>query len=167
MDLKDELDFDVNTLSYRNIGKSRHRGVELGVTLRGPSAVAAFANYTLQSVTSRTGENSGNYLKAIPRHFLVGGITAGHSSGITGSLVATSAHEMHLDDANTEKLPDWTRVDARLAYTFGAVQVTADLYNLAGSTFSTTGFPDPAQTGEVYYYPAAGRTLYLGLTVQR
>ena len=167
LNMKDELDFDVNSFSYANIGKSRHRGVEAGITLRGPSLISAFANYTLQAVTSRTGENSGNYLKAIPRHFLVGGISAGHSSGVTGSLVATSAHEMYLNDANTEKLPDWTRLDARLAYTFGAVQVTADLYNLAGSTFSTTGFPDPAQSGQVYYYPAAGRTLHLGLTLQR
>ncbi|MGH8436825.1 MAG: TonB-dependent receptor [Pseudomonas sp.] len=167
LDMKDEVDFDVNTLSYRNIGRSRHRGAEIGISLRSPSAVSAFANYTLQSVTSRTGENSGNYLKAIPRHFLVGGITAGHSSGISGSLVATSAREMYLDDANTEKLPDWTRLDARLAYAFGAVQLTADLYILAGSTFSTTGFPDPAGTGQVYYYPAAGRTLHLGLTVRR
>ncbi|MGH7472247.1 MAG: TonB-dependent receptor domain-containing protein, partial [Longimicrobiales bacterium] len=165
-DLKDELDFDVSTLSYGNIGRSRHRGVELGVTVRS-TALSGFANYTMQAATARTGDNSGNYLKAIPRHFVVAGVTAGRSTGVSGSLTATRAQDMVLDDANARKLPDWTRWDARVAYTLGAFRVSADLLNLANARFSTTGFPDPAGSDEVYYYPAAGRTLHVGLSWQR
>ncbi|MGH7504435.1 MAG: TonB-dependent receptor, partial [Longimicrobiales bacterium] len=68
MDMKDELDFSVEMLRYVNIGRSRHRGVEAGIVLQGPRSGTAFVNYTLQSATSRVGENEGNYLKAIPRH---------------------------------------------------------------------------------------------------
>src|SRR5688572_33006375 len=40
MDMKDELDFDVQSLRYVNIGRSRHRGIEAGVTLSGLGAAS-------------------------------------------------------------------------------------------------------------------------------
>jgi len=42
-----------------------------------------------------------------------------------------------------------------------------DLLNLADSEYSTTGFVDPAGSGGVYFYPAAGRTLQAGLRWRR
>jgi outer membrane cobalamin receptor len=166
LDLEDELDFDVQSLSYGNIGESRHRGLEAGLALRGPSVLSGFANYTLQAATARSGENTGNYLKAIPRQFIVSGLTVGRNTGASGSLVVTHAQDMPLDDANTRKLPDWTRWDARFAYTFRDFRITADLLNLADAKYSTTGFPDPSspESDVVYYYPAAGRTLHIGLS---
>ncbi len=79
----------------------------------------------------------------------------------------TSARRMFLDDANASTLSDWTRWDARAGYTWRGVQVFADLFNLANAEFNSTGFPDPAGSDAVFYYPAAGRTLHLGLRVDR
>jgi outer membrane receptor protein involved in Fe transport len=70
---------------------------------------------------------------------------------------------MFLDDANQLELPNWSRWDARLSYTRNELQLFADLLNLADAEFSTTGFPDPQGGGEVFYYPAAGRTLHVGV----
>jgi outer membrane receptor protein involved in Fe transport len=164
IDLRDEIDFDLQTLAYRNIGRSRHRGIEAGLNVVGPATVEVFASYALQAATSRVGESDGNQLKAIPRHFLSGGIGAGGADGLAGTLVISSAHDIYLDDANTIALPDWTRWDARVAYTWRGTTVSLDAFNLLDAAFSTTGFPDPAGSALVYYHPAAGRTLQIGLS---
>jgi outer membrane receptor protein involved in Fe transport len=79
----------------------------------------------------------------------------------------TSANRMFLDDANQQKIADWKRWDLRAAYERGEFQVTADLINLADSEYSTTGFPDPSGYAAAYYYPAAGRSLHIGLNWRR
>lgn len=164
LDMRDELDFDLESFRYVNLGRSRHRGVEAGVKLLGPAATTAFLNYTLQSVTSRSGESAGKQLKAIPRHFFSGGISAAHTLGLAGSLTATAARGIYLDDANTLELPGFTRWDARLSYPLRGVRLSLDVFNLLDREYSTTGFPDPAGSGVVYYYPAAGRVLQVGLS---
>ena len=75
MNMKDELDFDVQQFKYVNIGRSKHRGIETGVRLDALRRGAAFLNYTLQRVTAEAGPNTGRYLKAIPRQTLSGGIS--------------------------------------------------------------------------------------------
>jgi outer membrane receptor protein involved in Fe transport len=164
LSLRDELDFDLETFQYENIGKSRHDGLETGLSIRGPGSLALFGNYTLQSATSRVGENAGKYLKAIPRHVWTGGVTAGASTGPAGSLLVTTARKAYLDDANTRQLPAWTRWDARLSYALGGVRLGADIFNVLDRKYSTTGFPDVTDPSVVYYYPAAGRTLQIGLS---
>lgn len=169
MDMEDEIDFDIQQFKYVNIGKSRHRGLEAGLKLHGPGSTTVFANYTLQDVVSRQGAFAGKNLKAIPRHVLSGGVSAAHGSGLAGSLLATSAQGIWLDDANTLELPGYTRVDARLSYPIlsagrmGPLRLSLNVINLFDRAYSTTGFPDPAGTGVVYYYPAAGRVFEVGL----
>lgn len=164
-DMRDEIDFDIETFGYRNIGESRHRGIEAGLNLRPVRSLSAFANYTLQAVTIQSGDNEGNSLKAIPRHFVVAGATAAASS-FTASLTAHNARKIWLDDANTLALPDWTRWDAKVGYRWRDAELAADLRNLFGAEYSSTGYPD-AGSPTVYYYPAAGRTLQIGLTWTR
>ena len=72
---------------------------------------------------------------------------------------------MVLDDANTITLPNYTTVNGRLSYAFQPVTLSLEAYNLLDETYSTTGFPDPAGTEVVYFYPAAGRTLRLGFSL--
>ncbi len=162
MDMKDELDFDVESLRYVNIGRSRHTGVEAGLTL-GVGATAAFANYTLQHAVARSGENAGHRLKAIPRHSVTGGVTVAPND-LEAAVLVTNARGIFVDDANTLTLPDCTRVDARIGYAIRDVRLTLDIRNLFDSRYSTTAFPDPAGSGELYYRPAAGRTLELGVS---
>jgi len=119
----------------------------------------------LQAATSRFGASAGKYLKAIPRHFVTAGVSAGSSgAGPAASVVVSSAQRIYLDDANTQRLPSWTRWDVRLAYAVRGVRLTADVFNLWGTRYSTTGFPDAADPRVVYYYPAADRTLRFGVT---
>ena len=165
MDMTDELDFQVETFQFVNIGESRHRGVEAGVKLYMREQATVFFNYTLQNVTAQAGNFVGNYVKAIPRDFISAGFSAAHPSGLRLSATANAARRIFLDDANTITLPNYTTVDARLAYALRQMTLTLEAFNLLDETYSTTGFPDPAGSDIVFFYPAAGRTLRLGLSV--
>jgi outer membrane cobalamin receptor len=168
-DLRDEVDFDVATFSYGNIGRSRHRGVELGASLITPATLRFFGNYTMQAPVSRSGDNEGKYLKAIPRHFVTAGAGYGAGEGLSLLATVTSAMKMYLDDANTERLEDWSRVDVRAAWALpsGRGRVFVDVLNALDANYASSGFPDAAGTGVVYLYPAAGRSFRFGLSANR
>lgn len=163
IDMRNELDFDLQTLSYTNLGKSLHRGIEAGLRLHLPRRVALFGNYAYQGVTLEYGDNDGKYVKAIPRDAYSAGISAAHRTGLTGSLVMSGAARIFLDDANTIDLPGYTKFDARLGYRVGRLGLSAEVHNLFDQAYDVTGYPDPAGSGVVYYYPAAGRYLRVGL----
>ena len=165
MEMRDELDFDVESFRYVNIGKSRHRGVEAGVEIES-SRASARLSYALQAATSRSGANAGRRLKAIPRHTLSAGLSLRplRSPGVLEvSAMAYHLRSMYLDDANTRSLPDYARVDLRVALRALGLGFHLDLRNLAGARYSSTGFLDPGGSGEAYLYPAAGRVLEAGI----
>jgi outer membrane receptor protein involved in Fe transport len=162
-DMRNELDFDLQNFRYVNLGKSRHRGLETGVNLQGPSSLSGFVNLALQRVTSRAGADSGKQLKAIPRQVLAAGVTRASATGLSASLSVSDVGDTFLDDANTLTLPGHKQVDARLSYPLGHTRVSVDARNLFGTRFNSTGFPDPAGSPLIYYYPAAGRVLTVGL----
>jgi hypothetical protein len=43
------------------------------------------------------------------------------------------------------------------------VELLVDLRNLFATRYASGGYLDPSGSGAVYYYPAAGRTLDIGL----
>ncbi|HEY0018549.1 MAG TPA: TonB-dependent receptor [Longimicrobium sp.] len=163
MEMRDELDFDLQQFRYVNLGRSRHRGVEASARV-GHAAGAVFATWTLQDVTSRTGETMGKALKAIPRNFASAGVEAGRAGGPSASLFASWAWGIWLDDANTRRLPAFARVDARLSYPVGRVSLTVDAFNLLDRSYATTGYMDPSGSDTAFYFPAARRTVQLGAT---
>ena len=163
MQMKDELDFDVNTFQYVNIGRSRHRGVEVGTKLIGPGDAVAFANYTFQSAVSRTGTNSGNQLKAIPRHHMNAGASATHLGRLTTTLLVNYTRAAYLDDENTRTIPEYTTVDMRLGYPARGMHVFVEVRNVFDRKYDASGFLDPSGSGEAYYYPAVGRVISGGV----
>jgi outer membrane receptor protein involved in Fe transport len=166
MALEDELDFDLQTLRYVNLGRSLHHGVEAGLSLEGPRATALFVNHTLQSARSRTGDHAGRQLKAIPRHFVSAGLSGDVAPALGVGVWVTRAGRAWLDDANALALPGWTRVDGRLSLRFAGLEPYVEVRNVLDRAYSTTGFPDPSGSDLVYYRPAAGRTLRVGVSAR-
>lgn len=164
MDLRDELDFDIETLSYQNLSRSRHRGVETGLDVDAGSVITAWARLTRQSAFTREGAHEGNQLKAIPRNLFTTGMRARADWGLSASLMASSVWGAPIDDANTIVLPGWTRWDARLGLELSAFSVWINSANLFDADYSTTAYPDAADPETIYYFPAAGRTLELGIS---
>jgi len=167
MDMRNELDFDLQQFKYVNIGRSRHRGIEGGLTVEGARGTSAFASYTRQDATSRLGDNAGRQLKAVPRDAIALGLTRAPAHGLGLALTSTTVSHTWLDDANTRALPAWTHVDLRASYPIAGVRLTADVRNLLDRKYSTTGFPDPAGSATMLLYPAAGRVFTVGLEARR
>jgi len=167
MDMRDELDFDLQQFKYVNIGRSRHRGLEAGLTIEAPRATSAFASFTRQDATSRLGDNAGKQLKAVPRDAFALGLTHAPAHGLGLAVTSTTVRHTWLDDANERPLAPYTRVDLRASYPVAGVRLTADVRNLFDRSYSTTGFPDPAGSGTMLLYPAAGRVVTVGLELRR
>ncbi|HEX2779834.1 MAG TPA: TonB-dependent receptor [Gemmatimonadaceae bacterium] len=163
MQMRDELDFDLQQFRYVNIGRSRHRGLEAGLTLEAPRAARAFASWTRQDATSRFGENQGKQLKAVPRDAWALGIGRAPLHGLGLAATATTVRGTWLDDANTRPLAPYTRLDARASWAVRHLRLTVDVRNLLDREYSTTGFPDPAGSGTLLLYPAAGRVVTVGV----
>ncbi|NNE36326.1 MAG: TonB-dependent receptor [Rhodothermales bacterium] len=164
IDMRDEIDFDLQILSYRNLGKSRHRGVEADATIyTGP--VTLRGSYAYQETTLRFGEFDGNFVKAIPRDIISAGVDI-PVGPVVGSASLKSSRRIFLDDANTQRLPSYTTVDARLGYDFGRATISLEVYNLLDATFSTTGFPDPGGSDAVFVFPFTDRHFRLGANVR-
>ena len=162
LEMRNELDFDVQTLKYINIGKSRHRGVEASVNV-GAGMVSGYASATMQDVVARAGANVGKQLKAVPGQVISLGITLAPAQIGAASVSLTRTADMFIDDANTRRIPDWTRVDAQVSRSFGFLTVVAGARNLLDERINSTGFLDPSGSGQAYWYPAAGRVITLGV----
>ena len=162
-DMRNELDFDLKKFKYVNLGESRHRGLETGLTLDGPSGLSAFANLTLQRITSLVARDSGHLLKAIPQRVAAAGLSHASRQSLSASLSVVHVGKSYLDDANTLTLAGHTQLDGHATYPVGRARLSIDVRNLLGAQFNSTGYPDPAGSPLVYYYPAAGRVLSVGL----
>jgi outer membrane receptor protein involved in Fe transport len=167
MAMRDEIDFDVATLRYGNIARSRHQGAEIGLRLAGPHAITYATSYTLQAATLDGGPNDGNQIKAIPRHTLSGTLSIAPLPWIETGLVVTRTGEAYFDDANSRQIPSWTRADARIGVRLSSAAITAEVRNVFGAKYVSTGYLDPAGTGTAYVYPAAGAVVVLGVRWSR
>jgi len=167
MDMEDELDFDLATLQYVNIGESRHRGVEASIGVRESGRGSVLVSYALESATSRIGPTDGLDLRAIPRHSWAARVTVPVGPALEAGADLTRASGAWLDAENTIPLDAFTRVDLRVATDVAGGSVFAEVRNVFDERYSSTGFPDPGGSGTVYYQPAAGRTLGVGITLER
>ncbi len=160
--MREELDFDINTFRYINIGRSRHRGAELGLS-GGAERWFAFANYTRQQVVAMNGQFEGKQLKAIPRNIASAGTNVSLWRGVTAGVVASSLSGAFVDDENLVELRGFTRLDSRVGIPFGPARLTIDLQNALNRRYDVTAFPDPGGSAAIYRYPAAGRVLIVGV----
>jgi outer membrane cobalamin receptor len=143
----DEIDFDVRTFRYANIGRSRHRGLE--TSYRGRFASLAYT-------WTRAEAEDGHQLKNIAEHVLRAAVDLPHVHvGVEHSA------GRWLDDANQFPLDDATLVDLRLTQAFGAFTAALEANNLLDRRYAPLGF---ALGDTPYYYPGAGRALALTLT---
>ena len=102
-------------------------------------------------------------LKAIPSQQLNVGATLSAVDALQATAILSHTGSGWVDDANTVKLPGFTRADLRISYTWQAVSLFADVTNVFDAKYNTTAFLDPAGTGERYVSPAAGRTIMIGI----
>lgn len=111
-----------NETFYRATGEIQSRGVELEAHHQLTDALSLQAAYGYTDVTLvKTGDaTQGNRSHQVPRHQLAvwGHYTArsGGLAGLDAGLGVRHHADIHADDANTQRVPDTTLVDATLGY---------------------------------------------------
>ncbi|HEY1951976.1 MAG TPA: TonB-dependent receptor [Gemmatimonadaceae bacterium] len=161
--MRDELDFDVSSFRYVNIGRSLHKGVELGGTLTSDWGGIVIASIARQAVLAEAGQFDGLQLKAIPRRIATVGASIPIWRGADIGVLSSSLGGAFIDDANARPLAAYTRIDVRLGVPVASARLTLDAMNALNRRYDASAFPDPAGSAVNYRYPAAGRMFILGL----
>jgi outer membrane receptor protein involved in Fe transport len=164
MTVDNEIDFDVRTFSYGNIGRSRHVGLELEGEGRWWTRVRPSVSYAL----SRTVDTeTDRQLKNVPRHTL--GVAANVDFGWRLSTYARYSHSAgaYLDDESAFPIEGASRLDVRVRRPIGRHLAFLDLYNVTNDRYEEYGFTLTSFTGQVvpYIYPGAGAAIRGGLTL--
>ncbi len=160
MDMENEIDFSFETFSNVNIGMSRHRGVETGLTVEKPGLVALFFNYTMQDVTQESGDNIGNAVKAIPKTAISTGISS-EWGPLSATVALKAVSDIWIDDANTVPLEDYSTMDLRLALSVTDWVFSVDVFNALDTAYDSTAYPDPSGSDVLFLFPSAMRTVSL------
>jgi outer membrane receptor protein involved in Fe transport len=159
----DEIDFDVRTFSYANIGESRHTGLELGVGGHWWRRLEPSIEYSMARVVADGTEQ----LKNVPRHLL----TLGSGANLPWAVGLFARYQRSwggfLDDENLFALDGRSTFDIRLRRSFRRNLVFADFLNVTANKYEEYGFTLTDFTGSSvpYAYSGAPRAVRAGMTV--
>jgi len=160
--------------SYRNAPKTRHTGLELGLSYQLPGSIFVNGDVT-DHITLRTAytvasykfvedrDYKGNDIPGAPRHVMSTEIKYTHPSGFSlAPSIEWVPQSYFLDSPNTVRNDGWTNLSLRAEWnTQYGVNLFAAGQNLANRRFSQSVQVDNA-AGQ-YYEPADGRSFYAGL----
>jgi iron complex outermembrane receptor protein len=157
---------------FQNAGETRHRGLELGVTVRPVDQVTVVSSYTLadyefEDFETEDGNFDGNDIPGVPGHRFYGSIRVALSSGIWFATDYNVSSSYYVDDANTAENDGWFTTDLRagwegmlsgwrLAPFIGVLNVFDERYG--ASITVNAGFGR-------YFEPAPPRNVYVGLEI--
>jgi outer membrane cobalamin receptor len=164
LDVTDEIDFDPQSFTYRNIGSSLHRGAEASATLAKNSRVSAQIGYAWTHVADAA--TPSRQLKNIPEHAAQLLLHARITNATTAGAIVRWRGALALDDGGAFSTPAVTRVDVRLTHDFGNLRLQGDLLNAGNARYNELGYVlfDFRGRAVPLQYPAPGRAVRFGIT---
>jgi outer membrane receptor protein involved in Fe transport len=159
----DEIDFDVRTFSYANIGRSRHTGFEVDAEGRW-RRVRPSISYGLSRVVDAGGERQ---LKNVPRHAVRAAAHFDLGRAVTTYVSYQRTAGAFLDDENVFAIDGRSALDLRIRRSFGRHALFVDVLNLTNDRYEEYGFTLADFSGGTvpYAYPGAGRAARAGVTL--
>ncbi|MFL5561554.1 MAG: TonB-dependent receptor domain-containing protein [Gemmatimonadaceae bacterium] len=165
--------------TYRNVDRSRHRGLEAGIgheLRRGmfigattPDRLIVHASYTLaKNSYVRDAEFSGHELPGAPRHYGTAELSYVHPSGFTLTPSIEIVPEgYYVNSENTVKNRSWSNIGVRAEWAIARTGATAfvSARNLANRVQSQSVQVDNA-AGK-YFEPSDARAVYAGVRWER
>ena len=166
MAVENEIDFDVRTFSYANIGRSRHTGIELEAQGQLASGLRPLASYSLSDVADADASVD-RQLKNVPRHQLMVGASAKLPWKVETFASARRVWGAYLDDENAFPIASGVLVDLRVRRPIGRADLFADLLNATDRRYDEFGFVlADFRGGQVpYVYPGQPRVFRVGVTI--
>ena len=164
MNVRDEIDFDPQTYTYRNIGTSLHRGIETSVALAKGGRISPRLMYAWTSVADR--EAPDTQLKNIPEHTAQLLLHWRMTPRVAADVAWRWRGGFSLDDAGTFRAPAVSRVDLRVTRDIRRVRIHGDVLNALDAHYNEVGYVLTDFTGEpvAFENPAPGRALRVSAT---
>lgn len=162
MTVDNEIDFDVRTFSYANIGQSRHVGVELEAADRWGARVRPSVSYALSRVVDL---DDNRQLKNVPRHALTVAADLDFPLTISAHARYHRTAGAYLDDESVYPIEGTSTVDLRVRRPIERLLVFVDALNVTDDRYQEYGFTLADFRGGIvpYSYSGAGRALRAGL----
>jgi len=165
MNLTDEIDFDPTFFLYKNIGSSKHAGIE-AMAESHQGIVRPLATYAWTRVESA--DHPGQQLKNIPEH--VAQLLL--RTELPGAIGATAGyrweHSRFADDDGQFPLPDVRTINVKLDRRFGHIRAEVEGQNLFDAKYSYAAsiLNDFKGHPTVMEFPAPGRTVRVNVIWQ-
>lgn len=175
-DMEDEIEYVYNPLTWtgenRNVGKTRHDGVEVSLAYLLPKYFKIYGSYTYHKATFEDGVHNKKEMPLVPQHVANAGLDIYLPYNITLRSEIQHVSESFLsgdNDNSTEKMEDRTLLNIYVCYkpVFGKLDFTAFLGidNVADVKYSSFGIDYEQYWMPNFYYPMPGITLKGGLTL--
>jgi outer membrane receptor protein involved in Fe transport len=161
MNVENEIDFDIATFSYANIGRSRHAGLEMEAAASS-GRIRPSIGYALMRVTD---PGSSTQLKNVPRHALTAAAGLTFGWGVESHVRYRRTWGAYLDDENEQAIDGASTIDVRVHRRFRGSTFFLDLLNLTDDHYQLYGFTLSDFQGGVaaYSYPGAPRAVRVGV----
>jgi iron complex outermembrane receptor protein len=174
MDVKDEMLFDPDPLTFanRNLDRVRHRGIEVSGSVRPLDWLELWASYTYDDVTIEEGIPLAGQIPLTPKNRGAAGILAhlpyGFEMGLDGLWVGDRPLVNDLDNSS-DNLPSYAVYDARIAWrgAHGPLSLVLEAVgrNLGDEEYAEFG-GEPTFGPVPGFFPSPGRNYTLGFRVE-
>lgn len=160
-EISNEIDFDMSTNQYMNIGRSRHLGIELEANKRFLSYLSSDLSLAYTTSTIRSGEFYGNQINGVP--FVEYGWQISYDNPRYGylSLKTNGRGHQHLDQANQRKLGEYHIWGFSAGTTLCDIDLDFTMRNIFDRKYNLDGYVGLAD--ESRFYPAPGRIVELSM----
>jgi len=171
MDVRDELFFNprFGQLVFganENLDKTRHTGVETGITAVITDNFSMFGNFTYTDVKFKSGPYDGNHIQLVPEYSASIGGDIRFLKAFLFAANATWVGEKYLDNDvqnDFDKMESYIVVNSKLSYTYKSVTAYFGVNNIFDEEYSEYGIV--GSIGNKNFYPAPERNFYGGLRV--
>jgi len=177
MDFKDQIATEIDTAIsnrvpvYKNIGKTRHQGIELAGEYQFNRQLSAFVSYAyLDAKFVDYVDFTGNQLSKAPHNKANAGISYAFNFGLTASFDFVYVGSYFMDNENVNEYEGYSLLNAKLNYQRKGWNLGLGIENITNVNYATWAYasesynPQTHQTSwEQMYYPGWPVNLTLSL----
>ena len=163
-EISNEIDFDLSTNQYMNIGRSRHLGIELEASRRFFRSLSGELSLAYNASTFRAGEYYGNQINGVPHIEFNWQLTYNKPGYGYISVNGNGRSHQYLDQANQLKLGEYYLWGYSAGTVLWGIDFHAAICNIFDRTYIHDGYV--GLWGESRFYPAQGRVVKLSLSRQ-
>ncbi|PWB68098.1 hypothetical protein C3F09_12330 [candidate division GN15 bacterium] len=160
--IRNEVEFDPVYFRYTNLGRSRHRGLELAISATALSRMRADVALSYNDAVSDSGEFKGNQVNGVPKYTYDLGLTCGVTKAWQLQTRISGIGQQYLSLETQQELGDYATVSLGTSVAVSGLNLSIGVQNVFDKLYNVDGYFDPMRQ-QYLYYPAPGRTVVVAV----